>query len=102
MSAKSLKYKQTVGVAAAALLYTFLDATLVSGSNVIAGVDYVIVQPESQNIRWRDDGTAPTASVGHLIVANQTYVFTRSQFARLRFIETAASATVNVTAYKNG
>ena len=64
-----------------------------------AGTKLVMIQAESQDVRWRDDGVAPTASVGMVIPAGQTLTYT-SNAAAFRAIEAAASAKLNVTFYK--
>ena len=49
--------------------------------------------------RWRDDGTAPTATVGMLLSAGQTQTFS-GDLAALKFIQTGAGvATLNVSFY---
>ncbi len=58
----------------------------------------VILQAETQNVRWRDDGTDPTASVGHIIEAAGVF-FYNGNFEEIEFIEVAASAKLNVSFY---
>ena len=58
-----------------------------------------IIQPESQPIRITDDGTTPTSTVGLLIPVGEKYEY-NGDLSRLRMIETAASATVNVQYYE--
>ncbi len=70
-----------------------------SGSTALTvptGATKCIVQAEGQNVRWRIDAVAPTASVGHLIEANKSETFVGG-LSSLRFIETASSGTLNVT-----
>ena len=59
----------------------------------------LLLQAEDQNVRWRVGGTAPTASVGHILFAgDQPYLLLGSQAVRqLKVIEVAASAKLNVT-----
>ena len=58
----------------------------------------VILQATGQNVRWRADGTAPTATVGMLIVSTaEQPLYIDAAIDRLRFIETAASAVLNIT-----
>lgn len=99
MTMKSLKYNRTTALSAAVTVQSLLDPTLVSGGLPVATVDFAILQPESQDIRWRDDGTAPTAVVGHLLRAGQFLVVQRGRLALVQVIEVAASATASVTAY---
>ncbi len=57
-----------------------------------------IISTQTQGVRWRDDGTAPTASVGYplLVGSEMTY---QGALERLKFIETSASATLNICYY---
>jgi len=57
-----------------------------------------IISPESQSVRWRDDGTAPTATVGYLLTAGSELEY-EGPLDRLRFIETASSAKLNICYY---
>lgn len=59
-----------------------------------------VIQPESQNVRYRDDGSNPTASVGMKVVANDILFYT-GDFAAIKFIEETTSAKLNVTYYRN-
>ena len=58
----------------------------------------LLLMPESQGIRIRDDGTDPTATVGFLIPAGTCYEY-KGDPSKLRIIEDAASATLNVLGY---
>jgi len=57
-----------------------------------------IITPESQAVRWRDDGVAPTASVGMPLAAGATLQYD-GDITKIRFIEQAASAKLNITYY---
>lgn len=59
----------------------------------------VMIQPEVQNIRWRDDGTNPTASVGNILYVGDTLVY-NGDLNAIKFIEVAASAKLNISYYK--
>lgn len=99
MRIKPLKYNQNTSLAAAVGVSSLLDATLISGGVAIATVGCFIIQAEVNALRWRDDGTSPTASVGNIIPAGQSLVVYRPQFANFKVIETAASSKANVVAY---
>ena len=58
----------------------------------------VLLQPETQNVRWRDDGTAPTASVG-MPLATGTSLSYDGDLKAIRFIQQTASAVLNVSYY---
>lgn len=77
------------------------SSTLISSvtGGIPAGTDTVVLQAETQNVRYRDDGSAPTASVGMILVAGTMYEFSVSQIAAMRVIEVTASAKLNITFY---
>ena len=54
------------------------------------------LQAESQNVRYRDDGGAPTGSVGLILYAGDPPTWFEGDLAAARFIETAASAKLNI------
>ena len=58
-----------------------------------------LIQAEDQNVRWRDDGTDPTASVGMLLEAGKDMLYT-GDLGAIKFIEEAASAKLNVSYYE--
>jgi hypothetical protein len=62
------------------------------------GARLALIQPETQSIRWRDDGTNPTASVGLVLNAGDTLPYT-GDLALFKVIETTASAKLNVAYY---
>lgn len=82
---ESLGYEQVTSIGSAKAL------------TVPTGTKLILIQPETQAIRWRDDGTSPTASVGMVIAAGDTLVYTGSKPASIKVIETQATAKVNVT-----
>ncbi len=49
-------------------------------------------------VRWRDDGVAPTATVGMELLPGASLAYT-GLLSRLRFIEVSASAKLNVSYY---
>lgn len=57
-----------------------------------------IIIAESKSVRWRDDGTNPTATVGMPLAVDAPLVF-NGNLSALRFIETSASAKLNVSYY---
>lgn len=65
---------------------------------VPSGATLALIVPETQNVRWRDDGTAPTASVGMPIFVGASLSYD-GDLNRIRFIQQAASATLNVSYY---
>jgi hypothetical protein len=57
-----------------------------------------IIIAEGANVRYRDDGVAPTASVGMPLAAGVAFTFD-GDLAKIRFIEQTASAKLNVLYY---
>lgn len=62
------------------------------------GATMAVITPETQNIRWRDDGVEPTASVGMPISAGSYFIYD-GDLKRIRFIETTAGAILNISYY---
>jgi hypothetical protein len=56
------------------------------------------ITAEAQDVRWRDDGTNPTATVGMLLTKGTPFQYT-GNLAAIKFIETTASATLNIAYY---
>ena len=65
------------------------------------GAILAVISVEGQPVRWRDDGTAPTAAVGILtpVVTSAPMTYGGSLSA-IQFIQTAASATIDVCYYQ--
>lgn len=68
-------------------------------SSVPNFVKGALIQAESQNVRWRDDGTDPTASVGNVLAAGATLKYT-GDLTAIKFIEVTGSAKLNVNYFK--
>lgn len=67
------------------------------------GTGWLMVQAESQNVRYRMDGDNPTASVGNIIYAGDPpawFPVSQTTQALLKFIEEAASAKLNIHYFK--
>ena len=62
------------------------------------GATMALVVAETQGVRWLDDGTNPTASVGMPIAAG-AYLNYDGDLNRVKFIEQTASAKLNVSYY---
>ena len=55
-----------------------------------------VIQAEAQAVRWRDDGVAPTSTVGMVLAAGASMEYD-GNLAGIRFIEATAGAILNVT-----
>lgn len=62
------------------------------------GATMALIIPETQAVRWRDDGTNPTASVGMPVAVGESLNYD-GDLSRIRFIEQTASAKINVSYY---
>lgn len=88
-------YQQIVGLAASTALTVPVRDTLgISSTPTVA-----FITPETQAVRWRDDGVAPTAAVGMPLAVGATLVYD-GDLTKIRFIQQAATATLNVSYYK--
>jgi len=70
-----------------------------TGITAPAGATLAMIQAETQNVRWRDDGTDPTASVGMIIAAGDILMYT-GDFSEIKLIEVTGSAKLNITYYR--
>lgn len=87
MATKPLGYVQLTPVSSATPIGT-----------VPAGTQYCIIVPEAQDVRFRDDGTNPTAGAGQYLEAKKPFRYD-GKVDKLIFIEVTASAKVNITYY---
>lgn len=77
------------------------DMSAATGLTVPAGADMALIQAVTQNVRWRDDGTAPTGTVGMRLAAGDTLSYD-GDLSAFQAIEEAASAELNITYYVGG
>ena len=90
----TLGYQQITSLGSAtALTIPQKDLNGLAGSARIA-----IITAESQAVRWRDDGVAPTASVGMPLAGGVTLLYD-GDLSKIQFIEQTAGAKLNITYY---
>jgi hypothetical protein len=65
------------------------------------GATLVIMQAETQNIRWRDDNGAPTAAVGMLMATGAAPFGYAGTISQLHFIQASASAVLDASFYRS-
>jgi hypothetical protein len=58
------------------------------------------IEVEGAAIRYRDDGTPPTASVGMPLVPGQEFSYSVIDFTAIQFIQQAVGAKLNISFYK--
>lgn len=85
-------YRQVTATSAA---FTLASAF---GGSIPAGARVAFIQAEAQTIRWRDDGTAPTATVGMNLPVGGALEYDGS-LAAIQFIAATAGAILNVALY---
>ncbi len=73
--------------------------TTATGITAPDGTVLAIINIEAQAVRWRDDGTAPTAAIGMNRAVGDTFEY-NGNFADLQFIETTVGAIINISYYK--
>ena len=57
-----------------------------------------LITAETQGVRWRDDGTAPTATVGMPLAAGVTLQYD-GDLTQIKFIEQVGGAKINISYY---
>jgi hypothetical protein len=62
------------------------------------GAVFAMIRADTQAVRWRDDGTSPTASVGVPLDADDTLNY-EGDLDAIKFIEQTAGAVLDVTYY---
>lgn len=70
------------------------------GLTVPKQATFALLQAETQNVRWRDSGSDPTAAVGQIIYAGDIGFWYNGDLTAIKFIEVAGSAKLNVSYYK--
>lgn len=61
--------------------------------------DYAYIKVQEQDVRYRDDGVNPTATVGVVIQAGQGIWYT-GDLSAIQFIETTSGSEININYYK--
>lgn len=96
---------QTSGTAGGAGVYVTSQATTSSSASLTSGgippgATLAYIVPETQAVRYRDDGGTPTATVGEPIPVAGTFTY-QGTMSALLFIEQTASAKLNISFYKS-
>lgn len=106
MAAPALAQVATPGLPLVALGYcqlTSIDtaaALSACSGGIPSGANTVIFEPEAQAIRYRDDGTAPTASVGFPVAVGGSVLYSGA-ISKLQVISQTSGAKLNVLFYKS-
>jgi len=97
-SLKPLGHQQLTTTLSAAVGLT-VPANAIANGVTKAGARLALIRCETTSVRWRDDGTAPTTSVGMLLDVGETLWY-NGDIQLLRFIRTAAGAVLDVAYYR--
>jgi len=76
---------------------TLSAAVGISNAEILKG-QFVIITPVTQAVRYRDDGTNPTAAIGIFLQVNVPFVYA-GDLSAIKFFEVAASAELNIAGY---
>lgn len=85
---KPLGYVQLTSLGSAANLGT-----------IPTGARYALMVAEAQALRWRDDGTNPTASAGMPLATGVEFLYDGADLTAFKVIEQTAGGKLNVTFY---
>lgn len=73
-------------------------STAKSPASIPARAALVVIQVDDQDVRFTDDSSTPTASLGIKIAADGVFIYTGVP-SSLKFIEVTASAKINLSYY---
>ena len=79
----------------------FVQITILTSATALtvpSNADSAIVIPTNK-VNWRDDGTAPTSTVGMPLLADLTLHYD-GDLGSVRFIQASGSAALNVSFYR--
>ena len=81
-------------------LSTYVAAASAASANITLP-NFALVSPETQAIRWRDDGTDPAAAVsgGQPLAAGSVLQYD-GPLNKFRFVSQTGTATVNISLYR--
>jgi hypothetical protein len=88
------------GIRYAALGYQQITSlSAAAGLTVPTGATTAFIQAEAQAVRYRDDGTDPSATVGQPIAVGVLLIYT-GPLKNVKFIEQTSGAKLNISYYK--
>lgn len=89
-----------VGVRYAALGYQQItDLSAATALTVPTGATTAVITAEAQAVRYRDDGTNPSATVGMPVAVGVALTYT-GPLSKIKFFEQTSGAKLNVLYYK--
>lgn len=91
---------EMITVSTVAIGPTLSKLKLGSGDSPLTA-NNALFRVETNDVRWRDTGTAPTSSVGTLLKAGESMVYD-GPVNKIQFIRVSADATVSAAYYRVG
>ncbi len=95
-----------IGGGAVPLGYQQISAATLATATALtipAGAMVAMVSVDTAGVRWRDDGTAPTAAIGMALIgtatASPTLAFAGASMSAVKFILISGSPVLNVSYY---
>ena len=90
-----LGYQQIADLSAS----TGLTLPVTDANGLNCSPAFALIVAETQGVRWRDDGSAPTAFVGMPLAAGIPLQYD-GDLSKIRFIQQAAGAKLNISYYR--
>jgi len=90
-----------MGLKSTTVCLGYQQITSLSASTALtvpSGATLALIVPETQAVRWRDDGTAPSATVGMPLAVGVPLMYD-GNLQNIKFFEQTASAKLNVSYY---
>ena len=78
---------------------TTSSASVTSGG-IPTGATMALLQAETADVRWRDDGAAPTTSIGNIVVHGTPPLFYTGTLSALQLIALSGSPLLDVAFYR--
>lgn len=89
-------YQQITSLSAATGLT--VPTIIPNGGGLSQKPTIALITPEAQAVRWRDDGTDPSATVGMPLAVGVTLQYD-GDLSRIKFFEQTSAAKLNVSYY---
>lgn len=74
------------------------DLTNAVGLDVPHGCCFALIQAEGANVRWRDDGEDPAATVGMRLLSGEERRYD-GNLSSIKFIQEGSGAKINISYY---
>lgn len=98
-----MSYKRTAPAGLIAVGFQVLslaNSTAVGVNSTVGKAQALHISVETQNARYRGDGTAPALTTGVLLVKDHDYWFDGVQVANLKFQRTTGTCKVSIMGYR--